>query len=233
MPAWHVGRWGAGAASCWSTDVTNGAVNVVAAARARRPVHARWCRAAVATSSPRSGDTSVTVSNTGTDGAQAADRFRTIRFPLLTERLLLRPLVDADAVALLPIWSDPANERFIGATPPQTLDDLRAWIRKGIPWGVWERASDELVGDCGLFVNDDGELELAYGFRRDRWGRGYATEAGAAALRAAFEHAGARRVVADVDPAHVASRRVLEKLGFVEAGRLGDKLLYEARRAAA
>jgi RimJ/RimL family protein N-acetyltransferase len=157
-----------------------------------------------------------------------------ITFPLVTERLLIRPFEADDSEALLRIWGDPANERFVGATPPSSVDEVRGWIARGVPWGVWERETGELVGDCGLFPADGvgPDLELAYGFRRDRWGLGYATEAGAAALAAGFAGLGLDRVVADVDPSHAASVRVLEKLGFERVGTKDDKLLYAARRPA-
>lgn len=148
-----------------------------------------------------------------------------------TERLLIRPLTDDDAHALLAVWGDPANERFVGSTPPRSAEEVRAWMQSGMPWGVWERASGELVGDCGLFRNDDGEWELAYGFRRDRRGRGYATEAGDACLRHGFGELGLTRIVADVPREHAASIRVLEKLGF-RLERAGPaKLFYALERA--
>ena len=144
-----------------------------------------------------------------------------------TERLLIRPFTVDDSEDLLAIWSDPANERFIGATPPESIDDLRAGIERGMPWGVWERETGELVGDCGLFFDDGhGAWELAYGFRRDRWGRGYATEAARACVRYGFDELGLDKIVADVDPANIASVRVLENCGFVPVGGEGAKLVY-------
>ena len=148
-----------------------------------------------------------------------------------TERLLIRPFERADAEALLAIWGDAANERFINARPPGSVEEVRGWIGRGMPWGVWERESGELVGDCGLFFADEhGEWELAYGFRRDRWGRGYATEAARACVRYGVETMGVAKIVADVDPANKASVRVLEKCGFVRVGGSGDKLLYALTR---
>jgi [ribosomal protein S5]-alanine N-acetyltransferase len=150
-----------------------------------------------------------------------------------TERLLIRPFTRADAEELLSIWGDPANERFLRTSPPSSIAEVCAWFEKGMPWGVWERATSELIGDCALFTNEDGEVELAYGFRRDRWGRGYASEAAAACVRHGFEQLNVHRIVADIDPTNGASRRVLEKLGFEHAGEQDGKALYALTRDSA
>jgi ribosomal-protein-alanine N-acetyltransferase len=131
-----------------------------------------------------------------------------------------------DAPALHEVWSEPANERFIGMQPPTSVEETRGWIARGVPWGVWERAGGELVGDCGLFENGDGDWELAYGLRHDRWGRGYATEAARACVRHGFDVLGLERIVADVPVGHAASIRVLEKCGFELVGEQDGKLLY-------
>jgi len=63
------------------------------------------------------------------------------------------------------------------------------------------------------------EPELAYELLRAAHGCGYATEAGRAVVTWAGE-AGYRRLRAEVWDWNVASRRVLEKLGFRETGRV-------------
>ena len=150
-----------------------------------------------------------------------------------TARLLIRPLEPDDAEELFPVWSDPANERFgFGMDPPASVDELRGWLERGAPWGVWERSTGELVGDCGVFDNGEGDYELAYGFRRDRWGRGYATEAGAACVRHAFDTLGIGRIVADIHPSgHPASPRVLAKLGFRQFEERDDKIVFVLARS--
>jgi RimJ/RimL family protein N-acetyltransferase len=128
-----------------------------------------------------------------------------------TERLVIRPLEEADRPAVLGAWLDPANER----APGQPEDRVRGWAA-GVPWGVFEKQSGEYVGDCSVFFAEEhGEWELAYGINRDRWGRGYATEAVRACVEHAFGELGLEKLVADVDPANAASVRVLEKCGFV------------------
>jgi ribosomal-protein-alanine N-acetyltransferase len=146
-----------------------------------------------------------------------------------TERLLIRPLEAGDRTEMLAQWSNPANERV---SPDATAEQVQAWVA-GLPWGVWERESGELVGDCSLhFDTGFAEWELSYGFRRDRWGLGYATEAARACVRHGFDELGLEKIVADVDPENLRSARVLEKCGFTRVGELEDgKLFYVVTRS--
>ena len=143
-----------------------------------------------------------------------------------TERLVIRPLPEADRETMVKIWLDPMNERLYAT---DTEEQVRRWV-EGV-WGVWERETRELIGDSTLFFAEEhDEWELAYGVRRDRWGRGYATEAARACVSHGFEQLLLDRIVADVDPENSASVRVLEKVGFVRVGGTGTLLLYAISR---
>ena len=146
-----------------------------------------------------------------------------------TERLQIGPLSADERDELVAIWLNLDNARI---HPGETEEQVRRWVEDGT-WGVWERATGELVGDCTLFVSahDHDAWEVGYGLRRDRWGRGYATEAVLACLRHGFEDLGLNRIVADVDPDNFRSMHVLEKCGFVRAGGTDDHPVYEVRRS--
>ena len=145
-----------------------------------------------------------------------------------TERLIIRAPRAHERPQMFALFSDPANER---ASPDADAAQVRRWAY-GAPWGVWERVTGELVGDCSLHYDTTfGAWELSYGFRRDRWGRGYASEAARAVVRYGFQTMRVARIVADVDPANPASSRVLEKCGFVRMGELDDgRLVYMITR---
>ena len=144
---------------------------------------------------------------------------------VLTPRLRLRLWRDDDLAELERVNADPRFTRFLnpggGAYPPGWTADkiarMRAdWDRNG--WGAWAvetLADDRLVGRVGFQYHrlwpDD--VELGWGVDPDLWGRGYATEAAAAALRFGFERAGFPRVVSILHPENVASIRVAEKIG--------------------
>lgn len=143
---------------------------------------------------------------------------------LRTERLELRPLVLEDLEALAAMLGDPIG---MAAWPaPLTFEESRAWIeRNGARYEadgfgrcavIW-RETGELVGDAGLIstvVEETPETELGWVVRRDMWGRGIATEAGAAWRDHAFQVLGLTRIVSMIDEANTASRRVAEKLGM-------------------
>lgn len=134
--------------------------------------------------------------------------------------------------------SDPEVWRFIG-NPSRTLDDTRerleryaGWEREHgyTLWAVVERASGELVGDCGLIpLEGEGpEVELGYRFARAHWGMGYATEAAVAVRDLGFGRFALERIYVDVDPGNAASQNVARKLGPSElrpATHKGDPVI--------
>lgn len=76
------------------------------------------------------------------------------------------------------------------------------------------------VGTCGLHDIDrsTGSIELGYWIGREYWGRGYASAAVREAIRIALTELGFTEVVAHALEDNLASRRVLEKAGFVFQG---------------
>jgi ribosomal-protein-alanine N-acetyltransferase len=151
---------------------------------------------------------------------------------LETARLILRrPSVD-DAAVYRQLWTErdprvPAHRRINPEGRP-TAEDIAAQIsaehdRPGPGLlTVQRKDTAHVIGYCGLTVHGNGspdEPELAYELLREVHSRGYATEASWAVVAWASE-AGFRRLCAGVWDWNIASRRVLEKLGFQEIGRV-------------
>ena len=83
-----------------------------------------------------------------------------------------------------------------------------------------EKSSGLVVGVAGTQpLGTTGDLEIGWWLARPFWGRGYATEAGAAAMRHVLETLGRPRVTAIVDPGNEASVRVVKRLGMHYEGR--------------
>jgi RimJ/RimL family protein N-acetyltransferase len=104
----------------------------------------------------------------------------------------------------------------------ETAVALRRYDRHWQEHGFGLLAVDDL--ETGALVGRSGvqyhrqwprDPEVGWGLDPDWWGRGLATEAGAACVRWAFEELGRARLVSICTPENVASRRVMAKLGFV------------------
>lgn len=154
-----------------------------------------------------------------------------------TERLLLRPAWAEDAEALHGAIADEGIVRNLARVPwPYAREHAAEFAAR-------ERAEGEavfliflvgapprLIGGLGLHPAPDGEMELGYWLARDRWGRGYATEAGRAVVDIARATLRLPRLTAGHFIDNPASGRVLRKLGFQPTGRVA--LRHCAARAA-
>ena len=146
--------------------------------------------------------------------------------PLRTARLTVRRLSAEDADDVFSVYGDPLVLRFWNSDPLADLAEAAAWaaaqgglqLSRGFAqWHVSETTGGRFVGCLGLQPLED-EVELLYALVPGAWGRGYATEAGLAALEYGLGEAGLERVVGIAREANVASVRVLCKLGMRALG---------------
>ncbi|MGI9435579.1 MAG: GNAT family N-acetyltransferase, partial [Geminicoccaceae bacterium] len=84
---------------------------------------------------------------------------------------------------------------------------------------VVERSTDHVTGYIGL-VHDPArcastEAEVGFRLSRRYWGRGYATEVGAAVLSYGMSTLQWPRIIAIIDPENGGSVRVAEKMGMM------------------
>ena len=139
---------------------------------------------------------------------------------LLTDRLRLTPVTDADAAFVLEILNDPGWIANIGDRGVRDLDQARNYIADRFAgkawWTVRDRSTDEPLGLCGIVPTRPGlEMpDLGYAFLARHGGKGYATEAAEAVLAHARGPLGHGRLAAITTLTNIPSQRVLEKLGF-------------------
>lgn len=144
---------------------------------------------------------------------------------LHTTRLLLRPLTAADADAIVDYRDDPEVARYqswgryhradalalIAALADACPGTPGAWFQ----WGISDRSSGALLGDCGLKTLDDPRLGmLGYTLGRRHQGQGLATEALRAVIDLAFGRLAMHRLCASVDADNLRSLALLERLGW-------------------
>ena len=80
---------------------------------------------------------------------------------------------------------------------------------------IREKPTLRIVGVAGVQpLGTTGDLEIGWWLAREVWGRGYATEAGRAAMNHVLETLGRKRVVAIIDPGNAPSIAVVTRLGM-------------------
>ena len=144
-----------------------------------------------------------------------------------TERLTLRPGWAEDAPALAQAIGHEGVIRNLARAPwPYPIEASESFVSSfgnvtELKFLAFEHVGGaiRLIGGMGVLPTRDEPHDFGYWITPDAWGRGYATEAGAAVLRAA-RALGVRRVSAGHFIDNPASGRVLRKLGFRPTGRI-------------
>lgn len=149
-----------------------------------------------------------------------------------TDRLVLRRLEpERDAGFMLRLLNDPDYLRNIGDCGVRSLADAERYIESG-PLAMWEKHGYAIcrvdlreegtgVGLCGLLRRDVLDApDVGFAFFPEYRGRGFAAEAGSAAIRTGISRFGMRRIVAIVSRHNGASSRVLAKLGLVKESHI-------------
>lgn len=142
---------------------------------------------------------------------------------LETERLILRPLTGDDFDDYAAMLADPevagGLAETVGTSPADAWRSLATFIghreiRGYSHWALVEKATGAFVGRAGPW-QPYGFPGLGVGWclARAHWGKGYATEAGRAAVRYCFEELAAREVVSVIKPGNVRSISVAERIG--------------------
>lgn len=144
-----------------------------------------------------------------------------------TTRLVLRRPRPGDAPAIFARYASvPEVTHYMSFARHVTIAQTRAfldfcddeWRRWPVgPYLIEHRADGRLLGGTGLGFESPWCASTGYLLARDAWGHGYASEALAAMVGLARRLA-VVRLYALCHVEHAASRRVLEKGGFVHEG---------------
>lgn len=160
---------------------------------------------------------------------------------LSTNRLILRPLSQADSEAVFAVMSDDEAMRFwdwpafrdhttvAEIVAGQIADTLEG---HAVYWAVTLAPGGSAIGFCDLSEIDRHQrrAELGFLFNRAWWGNGYAFEAMTTVVEHAFGPLGLERLWARTHAGNDASRRLLERLGFVHEGTLKGHVVREGAR---
>ena len=146
-----------------------------------------------------------------------------------TDRLLLRTFTEHDAKFIYELNADPEVTRY---THDQVKDQAHAAeiLEKTIipqyilynhgRWAVHSKSTLEFLGWCGLkYRSELNEIDLGYRFKKEFWGKRYATETAYVSIQYGFEKVGLQRIVGRAGPENIGSWKVLEKCGMSYIGQ--------------
>lgn len=164
--------------------------------------------------------------------------------PIRTERLVLRPLTEADADDVFAYQSLPDVVEYL-PWPVRDREESREHTAQRA--GFTRLADDKdaiilgaelvgpngepgpVIGDLSIFLRSAANAQVAIGwvFHPSRQGRGYATEAARAVLEFVFAEVGAHRVFAEVDPRNTASVALCQRLGMRLEGLFVENEIFK------
>jgi RimJ/RimL family protein N-acetyltransferase len=145
---------------------------------------------------------------------------------ITTDRLVLRPAVDADRDAIAALNAHPKVGEWLGGVRDRAASD--AFVDRvqahdaehGFGFWVAESKADRrVVGMTGLWwvppgMNMAPAVEIGWRFHPDAWGRGYATEAAKAALTYGLEVLKQPEIIAFTARTNLASQSVMRRIGM-------------------
>jgi ribosomal-protein-alanine N-acetyltransferase len=155
---------------------------------------------------------------------------QTLHFPdavpaLFGETVYLRELTEDDVPAWFERASDPESAVLAGDPIPESVEMGFQWLQHhrerfrrqaGIRWAIVPKGSTDSVGTIGLTITSKEEhrAELGIVIGRAFWGKGIGTSAAHLVTGYAFSTLGVTEIQAEVLQRNLASRRLLEKVGF-------------------
>lgn len=147
-----------------------------------------------------------------------------MRIRVETARLHLVPLDTRFKSNLMRLFGDPFNAAWLFLTGPPTPEEIETrtrvaeqfWQDNGYGmFAVLDKATDAFVARVGAMrTPETGRIEIAWSTMREAHGKGYASEAAAAAIAFTFAHSTLDVLDCYLRPDNTASRRVAEKVGF-------------------
>jgi [ribosomal protein S5]-alanine N-acetyltransferase len=149
-----------------------------------------------------------------------------------TKRLWLRQATQADTEAVFAVFSDPKVTQFHDLDTFTHLDEaigvIERWISSfesghRIRWGIARKKDNYLIGSCGFRWSEEANAAVVgYELASQFWKQGLMSEALHAILQYGFESRAVQFIIAEIMLENVASRRLLEKLGFHSRGVLRE-----------
>lgn len=158
----------------------------------------------------------------------------TLSFMIETPRLLLQEVQLSDAPHFHAYMTTEEYLKFLPLQAPTLeviqrqihhwMDDVKSERRMRFFLTARLKGSPDIVGEAILRVTDPsgGEAEIGWGLHPDHFGKGLATEIGAALLDFGFSKLRLHRIYARCHPQHKSSIRIMEKIGMTQEGLIRE-----------
>ena len=160
-----------------------------------------------------------------------------MKLPIITERLILRKLTEADVDNIFLLDSNPDVMKYVGVPPSISKEQSEKMIENILNQyekngtgrlAVIEKETNKFIGWSGIKLLTEevngfkNVYELGYRFLPEFWGKGYATESAKASLDLGFNQLNAEKIYAYADVDNESSNHILTKLGFENKGAFLD-----------
>lgn len=148
-----------------------------------------------------------------------------------TAKLILKNYSENDLVNVHILKSDPMVWKFSTKVATAKLEDAKIHLENVLKnyaenkcdfQALFLKDTGEYIGEAGIlsFNKECNRMVLGYNLLTRFWENGYATEITKALVKHLFEVEKVERIEALVGNGNIASRKVLEKSGFIQEGLL-------------
>jgi RimJ/RimL family protein N-acetyltransferase len=175
--------------------------------------------------------------------SSAIPKLAELDLALETPRLRLRRFAEADVDDIWPVVSNPEFPKLMSWAAHTDRSETIAFVHAvnqslqqntGVVWAIEHEG--RVIGSIGFdsivfamrALRMD-RAELGFWLAPEHWNKGLVTEAGEAVMRCAFQTIGLHKVTVECLAENVASRRVIEKLGFRYVGQLEDDVWRDGK----
>ncbi len=137
-----------------------------------------------------------------------------------TERLIVRQFKALDKIAFFDMMGNPnvmkpiPQNIFTKEESDEKLIELISYYKSNSKKKIWAinlKNNTELIGLCGLIINNENNNEIAYRFREKFWNYGYGTEIAKGLINYGFEKLNFELITADAFISNKNSIKIIEK----------------------
>lgn len=159
---------------------------------------------------------------------------RNKRFPIMeTDRFILRQIEMSDAEEVFHYFSKDEVMKYYDLDVLKDVSEARRIIKnwqnkyhknEGLRWGIATKEDNKIIGSCGFhnWEKEHFKAEIGFEVTPEYWRSGVMTEVLQPILAYGFEKMELHRIEALYDPDNTASKKTLEKAGFIYEGTLRE-----------